>query len=355
MPRHPASANRLGERIRAAIRRTVRAAGVTRFVVACSGGADSTCLAHAAAHVAREQSWSLVVAHVRHRLRPDDEIDARNVARLAEGLSVPFAVRELAFAPGARPTNNIEATLRAARYAALAAIANEHAAPAILTGHTLDDQGETLLLHLLRGSGSNGLAGIAERGDLPIPDAHTALHLLRPLLAFRRDETHAYCAAHHLQFVHDATNDDDRFSRNWLRHRVMPLLQERYPALPAALARTATSVADEDDYLHQQALAAFATYVRRSETDCFALDCGAFRGIHPAVQRRVLREVAIRLTGAVQRMDDIERLRRAAVSPSRTPIRVGTLVCHAVHGEFVVRLYLAAADDSEMPEARTHD
>ncbi len=336
MPSHSLSANRLSERIRAAIRRSVRAAGATRLVVACSGGADSVCLAHATAHVARERGWLLLIAHVRHGLRAGDATDADHVAALAEALDVPFAVRELAFGEDGPPTSNIEATLRAARYAALAEMAAAHDAQAILTGHTLDDQAETVLLRLFRGSGGDGLAGIAERGEIDIAHTSTPIALLRPLLFIGRDETHAYCAAHDLVFVHDPTNDDDRFTRNWLRHRVLPLLQERYPAAPAALARTAALVADEADYLHRQSRAAFATCVRSVAPHALALDHAAFAALHPAVQRRVVRETVAQLGCAPLRMEQIERLREAALAPSRAVVRVDGLACRRVDDAVVI-------------------
>jgi tRNA(Ile)-lysidine synthase len=335
MPHQPRSANRLSEHIRAAVRRTARASGATRLIVACSGGADSVCLAHAAAHVAREQRWSLVIAHIQHGVRPDDAADAAHVAALADAFGVPFEARRLAFGMDGPPINNIEATLRAARYAALAEIAAVHDAQAILTGHTLDDQAETVLLNLLRGAARDGLAGIAERGEIAIANPSRPIGLLRPLLTIRRDETHAYCAMHALTFVHDATNDDDRFTRNWLRHQVFPVLTERFPAATQTVARVATIMHDDAAYLAAQTDEAYRRCLRPSLIGTVAFDARTVHETPVAIQRRILRRILGQF-GVPERFDLVEAFVAVAHSGSSRISSVGGIACCLVYGQLVI-------------------
>jgi tRNA(Ile)-lysidine synthetase-like protein len=180
------------------------------------------------------------VLTVDHGLRPGSAADAAFVADHAKALGLPAVVRTLTAADlephrGAGP----EAAARAARYAALWPAADELGCAWLATGHTLDDQAETVLLQLLRGAGPDGLAGMAVRSG----------RLLRPLLGVRRAETRACCAAAGLAWREDPTNAGDAPLRNRVRHRLLPLLEELRPGAIQTLARTATLAADEQAWL----------------------------------------------------------------------------------------------------------
>ena len=241
----------------AAARLAVRAAladlrGGAHVVVACPGGADSLALAAATAFVAPRLGLSAGAVVVDHRLRDGSaEIAAQAAATCRDlGLS-PVEVRAVdAGGPGGP-----EGAARRARYAALEDAAEAAGAVAILLGHTLDDQAETVLLGLGRGSGPRSVAGMSPRSG----------HWYRPILGLRRAETEACCRALGLSWEQDPTNEVDGpwrradggpLRRAALRHHVLPALADALgPGVPEALARTADRLREDEDYLATQALA----------------------------------------------------------------------------------------------------
>lgn len=194
------------------------------FPLAVSGGPDSLALLV----LARSAGLPAVAVHVDHGLRPDGAGEAALVEAAARRWGAGFESRTVHVEPGP----NLEARARAARYAVLPA--------GVLTGHTADDQAETILLNLLRGAGLDGLAGMAGAGS----------RVGRPLLGLRRHETAALCLAVGLQPVADPTNDDVSYRRNAVRHRLLPLIadvSERDPV--PVLVRQADLLADDAAYL----------------------------------------------------------------------------------------------------------
>lgn len=209
-------------------------------VVGCSGGADSLALLA----LAVDAGLAPIAVHVDHALRPGSDREADVVADAAARLGATFDSRRVHVEAGA----NVEARARAARYDALEAARVQHAATAVLVAHTADDQAETVLLNLLRGSGSAGLAGMpARRG-----------RLVRPLLRARRADVRAECTRRQLAPVEDPSNDDLAHRRNWIRHEVLPLL-ERGAArdLTPLLTRQADVLRAESDFLDALARAAW--------------------------------------------------------------------------------------------------
>ena len=207
---------------------------VAPVVVACSGGADSVALLVLAA----EAGLAPVAVHVDHGLRADSAGDVDVVRRDAETLGVAW--RSVRVAVGAGP--NLEARARDARYGALRVACEELDASAILVAHTADDQAETVLLNVLRGSAATGLAGMARRrGDI-----------VRPLLHLRRADVRAVVAALSLGTVDDPTNADVRWRRAWIRHEVLPMLgQGSERDLVPVLARQAELLRAESDLLDE--------------------------------------------------------------------------------------------------------
>jgi tRNA(Ile)-lysidine synthase len=207
-------------------------------VVGCSGGADSTALLAFAAASGLEP----VAVHVDHGLRPGSERERDHVEALAERLGTGFRACSVVVPPGA----NLEARARDERYRALEDARVDVGATAILVGHTLDDQAETVLLNLLRGSGSAGLAGMAARRG----------RIVRPLLAIRRDETRALCEELGLEPVEDPSNHDHAFRRAWVRHELLPMLNAGAARdLAPVLARQADVLRDESEFLDELARA----------------------------------------------------------------------------------------------------
>jgi tRNA(Ile)-lysidine synthase len=208
--------------------------------VAVSGGADSLALLHALRTLAAPRGWRLEVVTVDHGMRPGSAADADFVVDHAKALGlgahrVTIAAADLDAHRGAGP----EGTARATRYRALAETAAAAGCRFVVTGHTLDDQAETVLLQLLRGAGPEGLGAMAVRDGW----------LLRPLLGVRRSQTRACCRALDLAWREDPSNQDQRLLRNAVRLRVLPLLEELRPGSTRTLARTAELARSERDWL----------------------------------------------------------------------------------------------------------
>ena len=209
-------------------------------VVGCSGGPDSLALLAFAVVLGLEP----VAVHVDHGIRPDAGDEAGFVARCAARLSATFRSERVVVDPGP----NLEARARAARYEALERARRAVAATAILVGHTADDQAETVVLNLLRGSGSSGLGAMApRRGDV-----------VRPMLDLRRTDTEAVCAVIGLVPLADPMNEDVAHRRVWIRREVLPMLAAGSGRdLVPVLARQAEILRSESDELDRQAAAAW--------------------------------------------------------------------------------------------------
>ncbi len=265
----------------AAVRLAVRRAlddldpGAT-VLVGCSGGADSLALLAATVFEARRPAHTVVGVTVDHGLQEGSGEQAARVVAQARALGAE--ARAVRVEVGT--TGGPEAAARAARYEALDAAAEVEGAEVVLLGHTRDDQAETVLLGLARGSGARSLAGMAPRQG----------RYRRPLLDLRREDTRAACAAEHLAPWDDPHNDDPAFARVRVRREVLPVLErELGPGATEALARTARLLRDDADALDD-----WAERVRVATTDASGgLDVARLRQEPAAVRRRVLRRTAL--------------------------------------------------------------
>ena len=218
------------------------------ILCAVSGGADSVCLLHWLKGQAAEKGFTLTAAHFNHRLRgAESDRDAAFVEKLCREWKVPCVVGTGDVSGEAqRRGAGIEETARALRYDFLERTAAELGADLIATAHNANDNVETMLLHLIRGSGLQGLTGIRPRRG----------KLIRPFLTTTRAEILAYLKEHQLPHVEDSTNADTAYARNKLRHQVIPLLGELNPALISRLSDTVGYLRADNDYLTAQAMAA---------------------------------------------------------------------------------------------------
>jgi tRNA(Ile)-lysidine synthase len=238
-----------------------------RVVVAVSGGPDSLALLSILRELLPVLPLHLSVAHFDHGWRAESARDAEFVRGVAAGWG--FETRT---ARAATHTPHTENAARIGRYQFLRETAAATQSTAIALGHTQDDQVETLLLHLLRGSGSRGLGAMRRRdGDLA-----------RPLLDVSRQEIEAYLTRLHLTPLRDPSNIDPRFARNRLRQDVLPAIDAFDPASRQLLARAADILSEEDRYLDEQAARLPADIVS---------DRDAFRSLPPALQRRAIRRL----------------------------------------------------------------
>jgi len=266
--------------VRLAVRRALEDLGVSDPVpvlVACSGGADSLALLAATVFEARRTQWQVVGVTVDHGLQSRSADRAASVveqmAALGAHQTVPVRVEVIPSGQG------LEAAAREARYAALAEVAQRAGSDVVLLGHTLDDQAETVLLGLTRGSGGRSIAGMRRRSP----------PFSRPLLDVTRAQTEAACRGEGIAFWSDPHNEDLRFTRARVRHLVLPLLErELGPGIAGALARTADQLRDDADALDAEADRALSEL--RTPT---GLDVAAVGQLPTAVRRRVLRRVAV--------------------------------------------------------------
>lgn len=208
--------------------------GVRQVWIAYSGGLDSTVLLRAAAAVRDRLPGALKAVHIDHGLHADSPRWAAHCLATCAGLAIPCTVRSLGLAPA--PGESLEAVAREARYGELATLLGPH--DLLLTAHNLDDQAETLLLALIRGSGVHGLSAMPAVAELGLG------RLVRPLLETRRADLERYARTLGLDWVDDPSNGAVALDRNYLRNLVLPLLRGRWPAVSTTLARTASHCAE---------------------------------------------------------------------------------------------------------------
>lgn len=250
-------------------------------LVGVSGGADSVALLYLLHHLRPRLSFALTAAHLHHGLRgAEADADAEFVQTLCWRLGVPCVVERVAVQEHARARGiSVEMAGRELRYAFFARVAATVGADRVATAHHADDQVETLLLRLLRGTSLQGLGGLAPLGG------RSGLTLIRPLLDVRHAELVAFLKRHRLRWREDASNADTKLLRNRVRHELLPFLEERFqPTVRAALQRTATVLRDEQAWLAEliQPLA------RRARTPAGGLRVAVLRRLPLAARRRIL-------------------------------------------------------------------
>lgn len=252
-----------------------------RILIACSGGADSLALTDVLLQLREPLQLQLYVAHLDHMLRGDasraDAAFVRDFCRQHGLVCFIQAADVAAYASKHRMSDEMAA--REVRYGFLRETAAAIGGAKIATAHHRDDQAETVLLHLLRGSGSCGLAGIRPATD----------GIIRPFLGVTRAEIESYCRERNLTPRHDATNDQTEYTRNRLRLELLPQLKERYnPAIVEALCRSAELLADEHAFIQEYAREQWSS-IARTEARQVIFDRQRLQLILPAVQRELFR------------------------------------------------------------------
>ncbi|HEX6827909.1 MAG TPA: tRNA lysidine(34) synthetase TilS [Burkholderiales bacterium] len=321
-----------------------------RLCLALSGGVDSSVALDILAGLRRSLGFRLSALHVHHGLSPDAGRWAAFCARICRARRVPFSVEKVAVRRSRG--ESLEAAARDARYAALA----RQDADWIVLAHNRDDQAETLLLQLLRGAGLEGLAAmpvsrqqsavsgqrsvvsgqwsvVSRQRKTPSPpltphSSPRAATLLRPLLAASRAEIEAYAHSRRLRWVEDESNLDPRFDRNFLRLKILPQLERRYPGCRGALARTSRHLGEAARLLEELAAADAAGALEGG-----ALRVAALRGLGPARARNVLRHLLRERGGAMPPEASLaEALRQAATARRDASVEVAL-------GDFQLRVH----------------
>ena len=310
-----------------------------RVLCAVSGGADSMCLLH----LLHTSGIPLVAAHYEHGIRGAESLrDMEFVRGFCEEQGIECVVGHGDVPSYAREHGlGIEEAARKLRYAFLETVADERFCEWIATAHNADDNAETLLLALCRGTGAAGLRGIpARRG-----------RIVRPLLSVMRREIEQYLEENAIPHVEDSTNGCDDFSRNLIRHQVMPVLRQLNSDCVSAMQRAAVLVARDDDCLEAQAAAFIA-----SEFDGESIPCDRLNALHPAVSSRVIRRLCDHALSMEQTERLLELARRserldADVAGQRVRVEQGRMYFRPVRSVSIPPRELVIGERTEIPEA----
>jgi tRNA(Ile)-lysidine synthase len=264
------------------------------IVVAVSGGPDSVCLLHVLNKIGNELGHELIVAHFNHGLRPaEDDRETGLVKELAGSLNLPF-VEEKADSELSENGSSLEERAREARYKFLESVRAQRNAGRIAIGHTMNDQAETIIMRLLRGSGPSGLAGIPPvRGGT----------IIRPLFSVKREEVIEYLGTHHLSSCLDSSNLKPTHLRNRIRLEIMPLLTQLQPNLIEQLAVAADILRDENEYLDTLAEKWIRDYTRPGDPGTVSVPVDLFQNLHPALKNNVLRSLIKRVRNNLLRIE----------------------------------------------------
>ena len=215
-----------------------------RVAIAFSAGPDSTALAICCAEAKRAVHLDPVLIHIDHNIRATSASEAEQAVHIANSLGLPIESAALTHRAEAS-----EATLREDRYSFLHHLSNQAGADVLFTGHHADDQAETLLLNLVRGTGIKGARAMREARSLGLDGPVGGIVLVRPLLFERRADLHALVKAAGIEPVTDDSNTDTAFRRNLIRHQVLPLLEETSPGATERLAHFSSLLADDARFL----------------------------------------------------------------------------------------------------------
>ena len=273
-----------------------------RVAAGISGGADSVCLLFVLAEWKKRYGSEVAAVHVNHGIRREAAEDARFVEELCKSLGIPFYLRETDVHVLARERKlSVEEAGRNFRYQAFREAAEDFGAKRIAVAHNLNDRGETMLFNLFRGTGLKGLAGI-----MPVRD-----NVIRPLLCVERREIEEYLKAKGQTFCTDTTNEDDEYTRNRIRHHILPYVEkEIVSGCVKHMGQTAEIAAEAEDYLEQQTGEAYAQCAEHTEKDGYVLDCAQVSALHPAISKRLLFKLLKELSPGAK---DISSVHVAAV------------------------------------------
>jgi tRNA(Ile)-lysidine synthase len=345
--RNVTTASRLEKLVVNALRRAGYSGTDTGIVVGVSGGPDSSALLYCLNRLSKVHRLNLQVAHLNHDFRGEEaEEDARFVANKAHELGLPVTIekRDPLEYQRQRRISSFEQAAREMRYSFLLEAARDVGAAAVAVGHTADDLAETVLEHILRGSGLDGLRGMTELAPWPWPPNVSDVILFRPLLEATKVEAAAYCRELGQDFREDPGNLLPQFTRNRVRHQLLPYLASEFnPRIREALIRLAHSTALELDYLEQKSERAWSQVVSNVEDSTsisLQFNRQALASLHPALQRRLLRRGYACITGETRRLREshlrsMSEMVRSSGS-GRMIVLPGGLRLYATHDSLVM-------------------
>jgi tRNA(Ile)-lysidine synthase len=288
------------------------------LVVGVSGGPDSVCLLHILAGLLKTLSIKIHVAHLNHMLRgSESDADADYVSHLAKELGIPATIEKRDVKAYRKEHKlSLEEAAREVRYVFFSEVASSLGTGIVAVGHTEDDQIETILMHLVRGTGLAGLRGIQPLSTLRVADG-AELKVVRPLLGVRREETEAYCATNRLFPRSDSSNQLPNYLRNNIRSQLIPLLREYNPDIDKALLRLASAADSDLTYIGEETSRLWGP-VAREQSEGVAIDRAEFSRLHPALKRHLVRSALQRLLGELRDIESVhtEKLLEALAKPA---------------------------------------
>lgn len=291
--------------------------------VAVSGGPDSVCLLHTLSQLKKELKLDLYAVHLDHQLRGEESAaDAQYVKELARQLNIPVIIESrnvLGYKMKYRLS--LEEAARDVRYSFFAETAAKLGTDRVVVGHTQDDHIETILMHIIRGSGTRGLRGLQPVSRWQL--GGSVVTVVRPLLNITRAETQAYCRVNHLEPRTDATNESLAPLRNKVRLQLVPLLKEYNPRIAEALLRTAAIAGDELDLIAGLGDIAW-TQNAKIKNNTVVISKEGLAGAHPAIQRYLLRKAIEALAGNLRDVEahHIENALKALDKPAGKTIQL---------------------------------
>lgn len=249
-----------------------------RILVAVSGGADSMCLLHALWCMREQLCIDVAAAHYEHGLRGTESLrDCNFVETYCSQYRIPLMVEHGDVAASAKAQGKgLEEAAREMRYDFLFRASEQMKCTRIATAHHLEDNAETILFHLIRGTGSTGLGGIASSRGM----------IIRPLLDVSRREIENYLQRYDVPHVEDSTNAEDAYTRNWIRHRILPEMRKINPETDHSLVRAGILASEDDDCLNQ-----LAEHFIQNELKDGSFSNSALKALHPAIASRVIRKM----------------------------------------------------------------
>lgn len=287
-------------------------------IVAVSGGADSVALLHILHHLSVTWNWRLIVAHVNHQFRGDEsDEEAESVRRLAKTFEMPCEIGNINVPEYIqRHSLNTQAAAREKRYQFLFQIAKQFNAQKLALGHHADDQAETLLMRLVRGSSPSGLSG------MPIRRMEQKVELVRPLLRIYKSELLEFCNERSIHFCEDSSNKERKYIRNQVRLDMMPFLQRWNRQLPESLNRLSSMMKDEDDFMESETKRRFEQIINATPKDCF-FSRESYLTLPVALQRRLITLILKYLSPKAETYDYTKvELIRSALIQTNTPSMV---------------------------------
>ncbi|MFC4355798.1 tRNA lysidine(34) synthetase TilS [Chryseomicrobium palamuruense] len=253
-----------------------------RLLLACSGGADSVALVRSLHALAKTYNWELGIVHADHQLRGQaSKDDQAFVVALGESLEIPVYAKALPVPERLQQGGNTQQVCREERYAYFASILHTYNFDVLVQGHHADDQIETVLMQLTKGS-EEAVLGI------PVQRVFDGKGIMRPLLGIKRTDIEQYLRDIHQAYREDASNESDAYTRNRFRHHVVPLLYKENPALDRQIGRFIKRQEEDEEVLSQLAELRYQELVKRSQNGHVTLDGKGFRTLPIALQRRVI-------------------------------------------------------------------